>query len=277
MAEGHNEIQGRESQTNNVINFEAAREKRLLRKSRGYKDPPKHIKIITAFLNRHPIEQTPAIDPAPLSVADAQREKPAPATVAKAEHTPLEPQNNDITLASIRRNLRLAQKERFGDRSKWQEIAKTNGWETNPDYPDDGFYVDRIVECAQKLGLNPLTLTPNERKELTTHGNFIIGRAKKLGLNPLALTPEERQDLRRMGRILTPEERKEHAEAEAKYRLRPLTSEEMERWFFQYGEQRKNDVQHHTLGEVIERILEKIGKGTKAIIHPARENSNQTR
>jgi hypothetical protein len=263
MAEGHNEIQGRENPTNNVINFEAAREKRLLRKSRGYKEPPKHIKIITAFLNRQPIEQTPAIDPAPLSVADAQREKPAPTTVANAEQAPLEWQNNDIALASIRRKLRLAQKERFEDSRKWQEIAKANGWGMNPDYPDDGFYVDRIVECAHKLGLNPLALTPDERKELTTHGNYIIGRAKKLGLNPLTLTLEERQDLRRLGRILTPAERKEHAEAEAKYRVRPLTPEEMERWLLQYGGQRRNDVQHHTLGEVIERILEKIGKGIR--------------
>ena len=70
----------------------------------------------------------------------------------------------------------------------------------NARYP---FYVDRIVECAQKLGLDPLTLTPTERKELTTNGNFIIGRARKLGLSPLTLTPEERQDLARMGRILT--------------------------------------------------------------------------
>jgi hypothetical protein len=150
-----------------------------------------------------------------------------------------------------------------------QEIAKANGWETNPDYPDDGFYVDRIVERAQKLGLDPLTLTPEERKELTTHGSFIIERAKTLGLNPLTLTPEERQDLRRMGRILTAEERKEHAEAEAKYRVQPLTPDEMERWLLRYGGQRRNDVSPHTLGEVIERILEMIGKGIKAIIPPA--------
>jgi hypothetical protein len=274
---GHIERQRGENPANNVINFEAAREKRLLRKSRGYIEPPKHIKIITAFLNRYQPELTPAIDEAPLSGADAQREKPAPTTIANAEQAPLEPQNDEIALASIRRKLRLAQKERFGDSRKWQEIAKTNGWGTNPDYPDDGFYVDRIVECAQRLGLNPLTLTSDERKELTTHGNFIIERAKKLGLNPLTLTPEERQDLRHMGRILTPEERKEHAEAEARYSVRPLTPEEMERWLLQYGGQRGNDGQHHTLGEVIERILEKIGKGIKAIIHPARENSNQTR
>ena len=234
MAEEHNEIQGRESPTNNVINLEAAREKRFLRKSRGYREPPKHIKIITAFLNRYQPEQTPAIDQAP-RFGEAQIGKTAPATVANAEQAPLERQNNDIALASIRRKLRLTQKEQFGDSRKWHEIAKTNGWGTNPDYPDDGFYVDRIVECAHKLGLDPLTLTQGERKELTTHGNFIIGRARKLGLSPLTLTTEERQDLARMGRILTPEERKEHAEAEAKYRLQPLTPEEMGRWLRQYG------------------------------------------
>ena len=267
MAEGHNEIQGRESPTNNVINFEAAREKRFLRKSRGYREPPKHIKIITAFLNRQTIEQAPAIDAAP-RFGEAQIGRTTPATDSRAEHPILEPNNNVIALETVRQKLQSVQKERFGDRRKWQELAKTNGWGTNPDYPDDGFYVDRIVECAQKLGLDPLTLTPTERKELTTNGNFIIGRARKLGLSPLTLTPEERQDLARMGRILTPAERKEHAEAEAKYRLQPLTPEEMKQWFLQYGENRRNDGQPQTLGEVIQRILEMTGKGIKAITPP---------
>jgi len=267
MAEGHKEIQGRESRTNNVINFEAEREYRLLRKSRGYKEPPKHIKIITAFLNRYTPEPTP-IDQEPLRIYEAPREKTAPAPVTHAEHLPLEPQNNDIVLASIRRKLRLAQKERLGDSRKWYEIAKANGWETNPDYPDDGFYVDRIFERAQKLGLDPLTLTPQERKELTTHGSFIIDRAKTLGLNPISLSPEERHDLGRMGRILTPQERHEHAEIEAKYRVRPLTPEETEYWLLQYGGKRRNDVPPHALGEVISRILEMIGNGIKAITPP---------
>ncbi len=223
MAEGHKEIQGRESRTNNVINFEAEREYRLLRKSRGYKEPPKHIKIITAFLNRYTPEPTP-IDQEPLRIYEAPREKTAPAPVTHAEHLPLEPQNNDIVLASIRRKLRLAQKERLGDSRKWYEIAKANGWETNPDYPDDGFYVDRIFERAQKLGLDPLTLTPQERKE--------------------------------------------HAEIEAKYRVRPPTPEETEYWLLQYGGKRRNDVPPHALGEVISRILEMIGNGIKAITPP---------
>jgi hypothetical protein len=267
MAEGHNEIQGRESPTNNVINFEAAREKRLLRKSRGYIDTPKHIKIIAAFLNRQTIE-TPTVDAAAFQFDDAQREKTTRAATS-GEYPSLEPQNNDIALASIRRKLRLAQKERLGDSRTWQEIAKRDGWESNPDYPDDGFYVDRIVECAQKLGLEPLTLTPQERKDLTTHGHYIIDRAKKLGLNPLSLTSEERQDLARLGRILTPQERIEHAEAEVRYMLKPLTPEEMRRWLLQCAGQRRNDVQQHTLGEVMERIFETLTKGIKALIPPA--------
>jgi hypothetical protein len=263
MAEGQNEFQGRENPTNNVINFEAERDKRLWRKSRGYKEPPKHIKIITAFLNRYTPEPPP-IDKAPFHIDEAQREKTAP-TVTNTEHSPHELKNNDIALASIRRKLRLAQKEQFGDSRKWHEIAKTNGWGTNPDSPDDAYYVERIVENAQRLGLNPHTLTPEERKDLTAHGHYIIDRAKMLGLNPHTLTPEERKDLRRMGRILTPEERKDHAEAEAKYRVRPLTRDEMERWLQQYRGQRGNDAPPRTPGEVIERILEMIGKGIKAI------------
>jgi hypothetical protein len=234
MAEG--EMQGGESPKNNIINFEAAKEKRLWRRSRGYKETPKHIKIITRFLNRYQPEQTPTVDSTP-HFGEAQTQETAPAPVTNAAHPSLESQNNEIALASIRRKLRLAQKERVGDSRKWHETAKANGWDTNPDYPDDGFYVDRIVERAQKLGLDPLTLTPQERKELTTHGSFIIERAKRLGLDPLTLTPEERQDLARMGRILTPQERRDHAEAEEKYRVRPLAPEETERWLLQYGGQ----------------------------------------
>lgn len=269
MAEGHNERQGRGGEPSNVINFEAARDKRLLRKSRGYKEPPKHIKIITAFLNRYNPEQAPAIDSAPIQPDDAKSAKASPAPITNGEHSLLEP--NDIALASIRRKLRVAQKERWGDSRKWKEIAKTNGWGTNPDYPNDGFYVDRIVERAQELGLNPLTLTPQERKELTTHGSFIIQHAKELGLNPVTLTPEERHDLARLGRILTPEERKEHAEVERKYRVRPMTPEETERWLLEYGGLTRSDVPPHALGEVIQRMLEMIGKGFKAITSPPKE------
>jgi hypothetical protein len=271
MAEGQNEFQGRENPTNNVINFEAAREKRLWRKSRGYKEQPKHIKIITAFLNRYSFEQTPDIDGTPTRFEQAQTERPAPSIGTNSEHLLNEPKNNDIALASIRAKLRLAQKEQFGDSRKWHELAKTNGWGTNPDSPDDAYYVERIVENAQRLGLNPHTLTPEERKDLTTHGHYIIDRAKMLGLNPHTLTPEERHDLRRMGRILNPEERKDHAEAEAKYRVRPLTRDEMERWLQQYRGQRGNDAPPRTPGEVIERILEMIGKGIKAITPPFKE------
>jgi hypothetical protein len=248
MAEGHKEIQGREDTPNNVINFEAEREKRLWRKSRGYIEPPKHIKIITAFLNRYQPEPTSIIDQASRS-GEAQIKRSTPAADSRADQAPLEPQN-DIALASIRRRLREAQKGHLGDSQKWREIAKANGWATNPDYPDDGIYVDRIIERAQKLGLDPLALTPKERKELTTHGSFIIERAQELGLNPLTLTPEERRDLGHMGRILTAQERKEHAEIERKYRLRPLTPEEREYWLLQYGGRRRNDLPPPALAEV---------------------------
>jgi hypothetical protein len=263
MAEGHNEVQGRENRPNNVINFEAERERRLLRKSRGHKDPPKHIKIITAFLNRQTRETLEGEEPIQFDVTRSGETTSQTATIA--EFPSPEPQN-DIALASIRAKLRLAQKEQLGDRRKWQEIAKVNGWGTNPDSPDDGYYVDRIVENAVRLGLNPHTLTPEERKDLTTHGHYIIDRAKMLGLNPLTLTPEERYDLRRLGRILTPEERKDHAEAEAKYTVRPLTPDEMNRWLAQYMGQRRNDP--YTPGEVLERILEMVSRGIKAIIPP---------
>jgi hypothetical protein len=268
MAEGQNEVQRRESPPNNVINFEAARDKRLWRKSRGYKDPPEHIKIISRFLNRYSPEQTPTTVLAPFE--EAQTEKTAHATDTSAEHPVLEAKTNVIALEAVRQKLHLVHKEQFDDR-RWHEVAKANGWGNNPDDPNDGFYVDRIVECAKKLGLDPRTLTPEERKDLTTHGHYIIDRAKKLGLNPLTLTPEEQRDLRRLGLILTPEERKEHAEAEAKYRVRPLTPEEMKRWFLQYGGQRRNDVPPHTSGEVIDRILAMIGKGIKAITPPRKE------
>jgi hypothetical protein len=73
-----------------------------------------------------------------------------------------------------------------------------------------------------------------------------------------------------MGRILTPQERKEHAEIEAKYRVRPLTPEEREYWLLQYVGKRRNDVPP-TPGEVLQRILEMIGKGIK-IIPPEPDN-----
>jgi truncated hemoglobin YjbI len=87
-------------------------------------------------------------------------------------------------------------------------------------------------------------------------------------LDPLNLTPEERQDLGRVGRILTPQERREHAEVEEKYRVKPLTPDERERWLLQYGGQRRSGAPPHTVGEVIQRMLEMLDKGIKAITPP---------
>ena len=86
----------------------------------------------------------------------------------------------------------------------------------------------------------------------------LVECAQQLGLNPLTLTPEERQDLGYWGHIRTDEERKAYAEYKAKHSIRPFTQEEMEQWL-------RHGLRPPTLGEVIERILEMIGKGIKAI------------
>jgi hypothetical protein len=116
-------------------------------------------------------------------------------------------------------------------RDKWHEIAYQNGWLFNPDDPNDGYYVYRIVENAEELGLDPLTLSPQERRDLTHYGATIIDTARRLGLDPRTLTPQQREDLQTWDHLPTDEERKKRAEMHAKYTRKPFTQEEWNNLF----------------------------------------------
>jgi hypothetical protein len=136
-----NHIQGGASLKDKVIDFEAAREKSLLRKARSYREPHKHIKIISTFFRRHPLP--------PLTQEELARitnQLPLPPLYSGKEHAetraleiPLvrkrihpELKGNVIDLQAVRQKLQ-SEPEMWGwDRRKWLEVAKENGWGDNP-------------------------------------------------------------------------------------------------------------------------------------------------
>ena len=56
-------------------------------------------------------------------------------------------------------------------------------------------YDPETFNRTQWFGLDPLTLTAAQQKELADYNPLILQYAENLGLNPLKLTPEEREDL----------------------------------------------------------------------------------
>jgi hypothetical protein len=104
-------------------------------------------------------------DPASLTKEEWHQWRKSPASLTDEDITHIEELNE-------------AREERQQVERKKREAL---GWGDELGDLSDGFYIDVILENAKKLGIDPHTLTPQQRKELRSYGRFLNDDERKLG------------------------------------------------------------------------------------------------
>ena len=115
---------------------------------------------------------------------DRQRMKTIdPATLTKEEWQKWRRNHASLTVEDLQ-GIKECEKERKAYLNKERQRRQDLGWSGDLGDLGDGHYVDVVLECAEKQGVDPRSLTPGQRQELRIYNRFLSDEERKL--NPRA-------------------------------------------------------------------------------------------
>ena len=102
-----------------------------------------------------------------------------PATLTKEEWQKWRRNSASLTVEDLQR-LKEFEKERKAFENKERQRRQDLGWSGDLGDLSDGHYVNVVVECAEKQGVDLASLTPEQRKELRIYRRFLTDEERKL-------------------------------------------------------------------------------------------------